>query len=368
MPDAYTPQQTTFLLSILSNLASQQKGTPDDIERYLAGRIDAHLETSKPGIGVWTRVWGPAVYQAPGSSVADNVMYVARNDAAPPRLVVAIAGTNPASALDVLVEDFFVGTQVPWFYGSSGPGAAPKISAGTFVGLSVLQHLRPGPAMPGAGQTLSPFLAATTADKPTIVTAGHSLGGALAPAVALWLHDTQSAWNAGGLATVGCEPSAGPTPGDAAFAAYYDTQLGARTTRLFNDIDIVPHAWNEVDLAAIPALYAPALPSDALVAALAALAGELALDGDYAQLAPSAPALAGTVNTAIIDPSRPVFENFLAQALYQHTEEYFTLMKVSWTPELMTAMRAVAGTDIVARLSARYRTALARHGASATIG
>src|SRR5215471_4476007 len=213
---AYTQQQTVFLVSFLSNLAITQKGTVDELEAYLAEHIDAHLEASESDIGDWTRVWGPAVFQAPLSNVADNVMYVARTAQTPPQYVVAIAGTNFNSVFDILIEDFFGGRVVPWGYGSPPAGAAS--SAGTFTGLTILQCLMPGPSMPGGNQYLNDFLSMVVTQPVEIVTAGHSLGGALAPAVALWLLDTQAEWDPETRASISCEPSAGPTAGNDAFA------------------------------------------------------------------------------------------------------------------------------------------------------
>ena len=60
---------------MLTNLAGVREGTPDELEQFVAGRLDVHIQDAKPRIGDWTRVWGPAVYQAPQSHVADNVIY-----------------------------------------------------------------------------------------------------------------------------------------------------------------------------------------------------------------------------------------------------------------------------------------------------
>lgn len=369
MPPAYTQEQTTFLLSMLSNVAGQMKGTADQIEQYLAGRIDAHLQTSIPQIGVWNRVWGPAVFQAPLSSVADNVMFVARSAATPTQLVVAIAGTNAASAFDVLVEDFYVGNEVPWQYGHPPAGTNPRISAGTFTGLTVLQFLTPGPGLPGSSQRLGRFLA-DASDQPLNVTiSGHSLGGALSAALALWLHDTQATWDPGSRATVFCEPSAGPTSGNGDFAAYYEQALGSRTSRIYNRIDIVPLAWNETDLSLIPTLYQPAIAPDAVVDALTFVARAAATGGDYTQINETTPPLAGTVNTSIIDPNAFGFENFMRQALYQHIDEYLTLMGVTLTEEALTAVREAMSAPTAARMTSRLRAQLQRrHAIAAGLG
>jgi hypothetical protein len=97
----YSQKQSVFALSVFSNLGSTITGTVDHIEAALASTIDAQLVNFQPEIGTWTVVWGPAVFQAPGSIRADNVMYVARggpDTATDGQLVVAVAGTDPYSA------------------------------------------------------------------------------------------------------------------------------------------------------------------------------------------------------------------------------------------------------------------------------
>jgi len=80
---------------------------------------------------------------------------------------------------------------------------------------------------------------------------GHSKGGALAPALAVWLADTQGIegvahkhqWDPEARATVHCYAFAGPTPGNQAFADHIDQRLGSRNRRYYNALDVVPHAW-----------------------------------------------------------------------------------------------------------------------------
>ena len=371
----YTQQQTVFVLSMMSNLAASQKGTPDQIEQHLAGQIDTFLAQMQGDIGTWTRVWGPAVFQLPGSSIADNAMYVAVNTSGPaPQYVVGIAGTNPGSIFDWVIEDFFVIVQLPWLYGTPPAGAA--LSLGSFAGLIALQQLRPGPGLPGGGQTIQAFLKTIVTQPVNVTCTGHSLGGALSPAVALWLLDTQAQWDPQTRATILCEPTAGPTSGNGAFAGYYDQRLGGGTTRLVNSLDMVPHVWNETDLAAIPALYAPDIPVDPGIEAIAAVAEAIAQNGDYTQVEAGTPPLQGQIATSLINPKQSAFENYLTQVAYQHINEYFELLKLlpGSLPLLLALLKelgvpgagAVAAAPAAAGVSSRaasVRAKLARRGA-----
>jgi hypothetical protein len=358
----YTLEQTTFFFSMLTNLAGIMQGTPGEIERFVAGRLDAHLQEAEPKIGVWTRAWGPAVYQAPLSNVADNVMFVVQNAGAPRRLVVAIAGTNTASAFDILIEDLFVGQQVPWLYGQPPPGASPRIAAGTFIGLAVLQLLTPGPDMPGANVRLRAFL--ERAGGPfSVTTTGHSLGGTLSIPLALWLADTQAAWDPRRLVTILCQPSAALTSGNGDFAEYYDGRLGSRTTRIYNSLDTIPHYWNDDDLARLPNLYRPDIDPDAVIDALVSAARGAAAGGDYTQINRATPPLNGTIQAGLIDPKALPFENYFAQAGYQHGEAYLTLMGIATSAQLAAAVNDTLGVAAARRAAARLRDRLRRRQA-----
>src|SRR5262249_8685312 len=151
-----------------------------------------------------------AYFQVNASGPADSVMFIA---SAPEdrQLVVTIAGTNPNSIFDWFVLDWDVGKVVRWPYGSHPQGAA--ISEGSWLGLQILRALRPGYGVPGMGTTLGEFLTLAMRDlnqTTTLIVTGHSLGGALSPALALWLQETQSFWDPRGQATVMCYSYAGP--------------------------------------------------------------------------------------------------------------------------------------------------------------
>ncbi|MDP9122694.1 MAG: lipase [Acidobacteriota bacterium] len=355
-----TPLQTLFTLSLLPNLGHAFSGSVDTIEGELTGEIQVQLKNLEPQIGPWELVWGPAVFELPASDRPDNIMLVARNGgvAGLPGLVVAVAGTNPYSFLDWLVEDFLVSTQIPWPTGSAAGQA--MISLGTFNGLAALQKLKPGPGQPGAGTTVRSFLSTQVRAPVAINVCGHSLGGALSPTLALWLHDTQADWDPAHHASFSVLPSAGPTAGNQAFAAYSDSQIGPQVTRLHNPLDVVPHAWAATDLAAVPGLYLPQIAPDPVVQGFGDLALAISKGCGYAQIDPGAPPLAG----AAVDPAEirwfdPPFVNFFRQAGFQHVDAYSDLLGLGTETlgpmmlRIKTGARLVRPTDILARLKGK---------------
>jgi len=94
-----------------------------------------------------------------------------------------------------------------------------------------------------------------------VIVAGHSKGGALAQAVAVWLRDALDSgepgesWDPSRSARVACYAFAGPTPGDAGFARRIERTLGPNLRHLRNMNDIVTRAWQADELRGIPDLY-----------------------------------------------------------------------------------------------------------------
>jgi hypothetical protein len=312
-------QQAIFALGEFAGLSSSVTGNNIDYATLQA--ITTALNNAAGTIGTWNVVWGPAVVQQPiGPAYAMNTMYVAQSAATPSQYAIAIAGTNPKSILDWIIEDGFVAWQVPWVYALlEAPGA--KMALGTAIGLAILQNMKPSSDVPGGGSTLVDFLATITKNPVQIAVVGHSLGGALAPTVALWLADTQgflSPWDPHKNATLSSLPTAGPTAGNSAFATYSGKKLGARLTPYYNTLDVVPHAWQASMLQEIPSLYVPNIPDLPVVDSLVKLALQLSANGNYTTL-PGLTPLAGTFKDVrgVLD-----IEKFLREVAYQHTTAY----------------------------------------------
>lgn len=308
---SYDFTQQVFSLNWLSNINVSRRDTYENQQAFAQRKIAEVLKDSEvvECIGEWEVVWGPVVYMHGVSAdnpnptgVVGNLMYVARSkiDDGNPLYVVAIAGINPDSWYGWFVEDFQVAQTVPWPYHKIPyrPFMQPRISKGTSQGLEILSGMR------CKSGTLTEFLAGVTqnTDSLRVMVTGHSLGGALSASLALALVDTQGPgslwpWDMERRAQVMALPSAGATPGNAALSRHYDSALPrGLTTRLWNQLDIVPHAWQADMLLEIPSLYDPAIPKDVLASLLADLALAHSLLGNYRQLLPKTAPLPGTIN------------------------------------------------------------------------
>ena len=304
---ASSQRQQMATLAFLSYLGGDLKGSDDEVEKVLVPCMQTALADNGL-VNDWSLVWGPAVYKFSIAELDDNMMYVVRDSANPAHLAIVVRGTNPKALDDWLAEDFDVDVQVAWEYGTPPSGA--KISKGTSEGLLHLQTMTPAGG-PGQGQTLGAFLTAQSKAYPSLQldVTGHSLGGALAPTLALWLADTQADWGSGSV-QIQVYPLAGPTAGNLDFATYYDSRLGPRTDRLHNPYDIVPLAWNVETLGTMADLYEPVAHADDILRGLIDHLRDLVKDKGYSQIKPDAPPLPGAVNPADTD--------FFEQAEWQH--------------------------------------------------
>jgi Lipase (class 3) len=332
----YDPKM--FLLSIASCAGSECQGPYIDLNVYCA--INQALRNKDWQLEGWEIVWGPSV-RVMQSKFTDqpqvyptDVMFVARNASS---YFVSVAATNYMSVFDV-EEDFEAQTMRPWPYAPKGRGAAGKISRGFHESLMILQTLRPSNGLPGERLPLRDFLAKEVQEangNVTIITGGHSQGGATSPLVALWLLDTQTEWDPEPTkATISCRRSAGPTPGDDDFAAYYKTsQLD--TISLVNPLDFVTKIFVKSEMRNIRQLYEPDITSTQEIRKLVRKMEHLADTGRYTQIAYEEHQLyeltEAHVNMGIYDssPTPTRCQLFARQMGYQHAQAYFELLGFS---------------------------------------
>jgi hypothetical protein len=322
----YSTIQEMFLLNISSNKGASLTGP--NLEDQILQKILAFYKDYQ--INDWQVVWGPGVYVKTQGHTPDNVAYIAYN-ATTSSYFLSVAGTNPLSIVDWM-EDLNTGTTVAWPWNTTGNSG--QIAAGSNDALGVIVNLQGrevvGGVHSGDPMTIQAYLQTVTGQKPpgscSLITGGHSLGGALSPLAALWLADTQDAYDpAEVIGNFSSWPSAGPTAGDADFKAYYDSRI-PQTYRIHNTIDVVPHAWNLADLNAIKTLYAPGIGHSDCVDWLVDREIKKVQSIDYQQAGLQDKPLSGTVNPSIIKRYLPNGINFGLQLDYQHINAYFDLL------------------------------------------
>ena len=316
----------------------------------------------------WTPVWGPIAWAEVTNTPsvhADNTMGCFYSPSQQ-QFIVAIAGTNINSPYGWLTEDTDVKTQVYWSTVSPGSGfGAGSIAEGSATGLNVLLNSMTddnGNGLMAALLAYTQNLRNNGTSSVSIAVTGHSLGGALAPTLALYMSDNRSQWDAFGATAISCLPTAGPSPGSSSWATYYE-QSGISYNAQYNSIDVVPHAWQISFLADIPTLYVNNItPTDAspvnpiigsLTAALSAYSRSTIFDlfEPYTQVTPFN-MMTGTFDTTTdntvtnqysVSEIQAVlpdalqgyvqifvnFARFVYQMVYQHTTAYDSLLNIT---------------------------------------
>lgn len=316
--------KTNLCMAYLSYIGEELVNAPRETNKILA-RINKTIpkieQLSPDGNSDWKVVWGPAIYTFPIAIFQDNGMFVAQQISNPKNYIVAIRGTNFIAALDWMFEDFNVLFLHDW---PAGRGS-PKISAATHEGVKVLNdYLKPksekaGEKLPGEGLTLKRFL--TVAAKNTKINVsftGHSLGGALAPTLALLFKQEQGqagGWDSQNNATVTSTSFAGATAGNADFATYSDQEIGSVMRRIHDLNDVVPHAWNKNTMEQTKDLY---LSSGIKMGKVTTLALDTTIeftkDKCYTQINQSLP--------FTFSVAKSNGDSYIKQMSYQHTHSY----------------------------------------------
>lgn len=262
-PSAYTPPiysmyQQIFCLNMLSDISAMFNGNKDQvIGDSTAYAIDTILSSplTMPLIGHWKSIWGPVVSASLGKE--RNTMFMAQNLDSPSLYVIAIAGTDFQSIYDWFYEDFNVKNVRYWSevlknvsdttWSPTPNMDTPFVSAATARGLADIMALADtrkagAPTLMAFIKHLSDSLAKTSTPNMTIWTTGHSLGGALSPALACYLWDTKAAWASTNTISMNCLGVAGATPGNSPFTAHYLSSV-PNTIRVWNAKDVVPHGF-----------------------------------------------------------------------------------------------------------------------------
>jgi hypothetical protein len=403
----YTTEQQIHSLSSMSNaafdlqessFATLQSLTTEIVTNALADSIIQGC------IGTWDLVWGPVVFSNNPNAekvVADNTMMLLYSSDLN-LFTVAIAGTNAVSMYGWFQEDFGVNTLVQWesivnkdvnklFF-------TPSIAGGTSLGL---QNLLAMTSSGGATmlEALNTYISSNHITGATVAVAGHSLGGALAPVMAMYMQDTLSTWNtvSGSITQIQAWPTAGPTPGNADFATYVQDNIGSSFayTSIYNTIDVIPQAWMYSSFENIPSIYpqitAPETqgPQYTTIGLLVLIANLRAIDKsdfykrtNYQQITPWTPAtgtfdtgtdtkakneaallnIYATGNLTQYQPYFTAFYRFLMQMAYQHTTAYNILFGITaLTDEFTIVKNKATGTTSEQRRIQSVNTALGKY-------
>jgi Lipase (class 3) len=307
MPKSYDPAtaELTMTLSTLAYVDENRIVT----QQQMISEINAGLEEA--GYKSWQVAWGPAL-----NADRSNLAYAARNSETG-QLAVSIRGSDFSFWLN-WIQDLAVLTLVPYVQFVPSASNTAQIARGTAIGLRQVLRMQDGT------ESLGTFLTAAPEGTPILIT-GHSLGGclasAIAPCVVNWV---------GSASAISVYTIAAPSPGNAEFAAYYNTlftdQSGDSTAfRFFNNLDVIPNAW--ASLATVETYYPPLVACPPDIARIIARA-ETAVAGKYTQLGDLATGSAIELSGTIITPfgaqrgrQEPnAFENalFLWEAAQQH--------------------------------------------------
>lgn len=207
-----------------------------------------------------------------------NLLYVAHDDREPARYALVSRGTDWDFLLD-WVEDFDILHTHDW-PSANPPDPSIVVAQGPWDGLPSLLAAASQPD----GLTLLDLLKqiSATTELDLFIT-GHSLGGALATVLGLYLADTVGNWAGAAVVSLKSYTFASPTIGNQAYADYYNGRSALPNTswqafRVLNEQDVVPFAYADVEGIAESGI--PLSPTLSVAVSAFAVLVQAALDKD----------------------------------------------------------------------------------------
>jgi len=234
----FTPTQVMMTLSTLAAIAYEERPSGEPLatqqQRILAGINNQLADTSIATAGLWTAIWVGL------SGDRANLAYIAQGPTS--QYAVVIRGTMGGTPIDT-AEDMQVGVMMPFIWSGMG-----NISQGAMEAFTEVTSAKYRPSSGKPTNLLEALTALVDASSSplTIYVTGHSLGGATATTVSLFL-DYQQTWSTRPI--IQLYTFAAPTAGDAKFASAVN-QLGQGQSPappppvcVYNAYDVVPNAW-----------------------------------------------------------------------------------------------------------------------------
>ncbi|KAF2963774.1 hypothetical protein GQX73_g9790 [Xylaria multiplex] len=267
----YNLFQQIYCLSMSANIVSGHEGSEETLQNVLQQSLNRVLPKLP---GKWTISWGPKVFKEQNKDSPkggpDNVWFAAADESK--NVCVAIAGTAPHSWADMgqnlgvnKVVDFDAWVRQwssdnipkpqPCNPNENDGSTVAYCAKGTCIGAWNILH-NPGTAALSNCSTdaakvmrIDEYLSRLDASH-TVVFTGHSLGGVLAPVVALGLRKA----NRINVHDVKVLASAGVSPGNDKLARDFAETFPSPqelvgtykvyNTDYYNEFDIVPQAWS----------------------------------------------------------------------------------------------------------------------------
>lgn len=322
----------------LSYIAGAGRGIKQHNPELVYKKIQLSLDASQATTGLFDIVWGPAVLRllplsemenrSTEDNLDDHVFFIVRNKRKPTKFHLVIRGT--ASDINIQ-EDLAVFEQHPWKKWDELATDEAMIAQGTGVALDFIINAVSNNI--GQGTTLLNFIEdhLLSLSSATLNVVGHSLGGALASTLALYLKRLYVKYPNNPL-KINCYSYGGPTAGNRAFANYAGYIFNSKGEnpsmdssifhQIINKNDIVPKAWDFHSLESINNIYPGVkLPTllDKLLNDLAI--PELKLIDRYVHINPTG---------LYVVPSPAECVDFNKLAAYHHLYAYPYIYNMSW--------------------------------------
>jgi len=314
---AYDPELSKVLMTLSTLAYVGEDALPNealaDQQNRIAGKLTAELgNPNYATAGAWQLVWGPGL-------TVGNMMYVARQTGTN-NYALAIRGTYWKFIIDWVEDaDVLLMVSFPYIHDTTDPNI--RIAKGTMDGLSALTGMTGVSSRSPQPITLLQFLndeAIVANGNINVYVTGHSLGGCLASVAGPWLESHTGQWGHTGntAVKVGVYTYAGPSAGNSSYSNYCNQKI-QDFYRVFNDLDVVPRAWQEID---VPTHWYVPAPECPFLVKVAEGGLKVVIDHDRYTVSGEPQELVSSVNSSYED-------TFWQQLGYQHSQNtYLTLL------------------------------------------